>query len=99
MPGLLRVADRLAEFRRPGREQRDGLLDVALGGGGPDLESGRELGECLAFAQVGEDKQGVLARVQLPPGRPDCPAVAADEPGREGEGLARQRQRRTVKKA
>jgi hypothetical protein len=49
--------------------------------------------ERLALAQAGQDQQGLLAGVQLPPGRPGRPAVAADDPGGEGEGLAVQRQR------
>jgi hypothetical protein len=64
----------------------------------PTPNPGRELGERLAFPQVSQDQQGLLAGVQLPPARTDRLAVAADDPGREGEGLARQRQRGTVEK-
>src|SRR5215472_9980819 len=39
------------------------------------------------------------ARVQLSPVRPDLRPVAADDPGHIGQGLGRQRQRGTVKKA
>jgi hypothetical protein len=47
---------------------------------------------------VDEDQQGLLPGVQLPPQRPDRGPVPADDPGGEGEGLARQRQRGTVEK-
>ena len=60
------------------------------------IDAGGQMGECLAFAQVGQDQERLLARVQLPPGRPDRSPVAADDPGGEGEGLGRQRQRGTV---
>src|SRR5262249_52102149 len=59
-------------------------------------EPGGELGERLAFAQVDQDQEGLLPGVQLPPQRADRDPVAADDPGREGEGLRRQRQRGTV---
>jgi hypothetical protein len=95
--GSLRVPDRLAELRGAGREQRDGLVDVPPGRGRADPEPGRDLGERLALAQVDQHEQGLLARVQLPPDRPGRPAVPADDLGGEGEGLAGQRQRGTVK--
>jgi len=98
VPGLLGVPDRLAELGRPGGQQRDGLVHVPPGRGGPDPEPRRDLGERLALAQVDQDQQGLPAGVQRPPGRPDGGAVAADDPGHEGEGLARQRQRGTVEK-
>jgi hypothetical protein len=56
VPGLLRVPDRPAQLRRAGREQRDRLVHVPPGGGRADPESCRELGERLAFAQVGQDQ-------------------------------------------
>ena len=98
VPGLLRVPDRLAELRRPGREQGHGLFHVSPGRRGADREPGRELGERLAFAQVGQDQKRLLPGVQLPPARPDRDAVAADDAGHEGEGPGRQRQRGTVEK-
>ena len=81
MPGSLRVPEGLAQLRRPRREQLDGLLDVAPGRRGPDPGTRRELGERLAFAQLSQHEQRLLARVQLPPGRPDRPAVPSDDPG------------------
>ena len=62
VPGLLRVPDRLAQLRRPGGEQCHGLVHVPPGRRGPDPEPGRELGERLALAQVGQDQQGLLRR-------------------------------------
>jgi Transposase DDE domain len=94
VPGLLRVADRGAQLRGAGGQQGDGLGHVPPGGRGADAEPRGELGECLAFAQVGQDQQRLLAGVQLPPVRPDSCAVAADDPGHEGERLAGQRQQR-----
>jgi hypothetical protein len=73
-----------------------GPVRVPPGGRGADTEPGRQLGERLAFTQVGEDQEGLLARVQLAPERPDRGTVPADDPGREGEGLAGQRQRGTI---
>ena len=98
VPGLLRVADRRAQFRGAGREQGHGLLHVPPGRRGADPEPGREPGERLAFAQVGQDQERLLAGIELPPARPDRRPVAADDPGHEGEGLAGQRQRGTVEK-
>jgi hypothetical protein len=63
--------------------------DVSPGGGGADAESGGQLGECLALAQVGQRQQRLLSGGQLAPGRADLSAVAADDPGGVGEGLAR----------
>ena len=98
MPGLPRVPDRRAELRRPGRQQGDGLVHVPPRRRGPDLEPGRDLGERLSLAQVDQHEQGLPPGVQLPPGRADHGAVAADDAGHEGEGPGRQRQRGTVEK-
>jgi hypothetical protein len=68
------------------------------GRGGADPEPGREAGERLAFPQVDQDKEGLLGGVQLPPARADRGTVAADDPGHEGEGPGRQRQRGTVER-
>ena len=87
------VPDRLAELRRPGREQFDDLVHVPPRRGPADPEPGRQLVERLAFAQVGEHEQGLLPRVQLPPPRPDRLQVPADDPGRVVQGPGRQRQR------
>jgi hypothetical protein len=81
------VPDRLAELRRPGREELDDLIDVPPRRGPADPEPGGEIVERLPFAQVGEDEQGLLARVELPPPRPDRLQVPADDPGGEVEGL------------
>jgi hypothetical protein len=61
VPGFLRVADRLAELRGAGREQGDGLLDVPSGRGRADPEPGRQVGERLAFAEVSEHHERLLA--------------------------------------
>jgi hypothetical protein len=66
--------------------------------GRADPEPGREAGERLAFAQAGQDQEGLLLRVQLPPQRAERDPVAADDPGREVQGLTRQRQRGTAGK-
>ena len=91
-PGSRRAPDRCAQLRRPGRQQRDGLLHIPPGGGGPDREPRRELGERLAFAQVNQDEQGLLLRAQLPPGRAGRRPVAAYDAGHEGRSLQEQRQ-------
>jgi hypothetical protein len=91
-------AHHLAQLRRAGGEQRDGLVHIPPGGRGPNPEPGREVGERLALVQVRQDQQGLPGGVQLPPQRADRRAVAADDPGYIGEGLARQRQRGTVEK-
>jgi hypothetical protein len=96
VPGLLRVPHRLAERRGPGCEQGHGLPDVPPGRGPADPETGCQVRERLAFAQVGEHEQGLLPGVQLPPPRPDRLQVPPDDPGRVVEGLAGQRQRGTV---
>ena len=33
---------------------------------------GAQLGECLAFAQVGQGQEGLLGRDELAPGEPIC---------------------------
>src|SRR4029079_7609171 len=68
--------DRGAQLRRPGCEQLRRLVHVPPGRRDADREPGRELGERLAFAQVGQDEQGLLPGVQLPPARPDRLSVA-----------------------
>ena len=98
MPGVLGGGQCPAQLRGAGGQQGDGLGDVAPGGGGADAEPGGQLGERLAFAQVGQHQQGLPAGVELAPARPDLPAVAADDPGDVGEGLGRQRQRGRVEK-
>jgi hypothetical protein len=97
VPGLPRVPDGLAQLRGAGREQLHDLLHVPPGRGGADLEPGREIGERLALAQVGEHEEGLLPGTELPPQRADRGPVAADDPGHVVEGLGRQRQRGTVK--
>ena len=106
MPSMTRYARpafagrpwRLAQLRRPAGQQRCGLGDVPPGGGGADAESGRQLGERLAFAQVGQYQQGLLPGVELAPRRADQPAVTADDPSGVIQGLAGQRQRGRVEK-
>jgi hypothetical protein len=97
IPGPLRLPDRLAEFRRPGGEEGDGLGHVSPGRGHADPEPGRQPGERLAFAQVDQDQERLLPGVQLAPQRPDAGPMTADDPGHEVQGLAGQRQRGTVK--
>jgi hypothetical protein len=91
------VADCLAELRGAGGEQFHGLVDVAPRRGPADPEPGREVLECLAFAQVGEHKERLLPGVQLPPPGSDRLQVPADDPGSIVQGPDRQRQRGTVK--
>ena len=98
VPGPRRVPGRLAQPRRPCGEQRDRLLHVPPGSGRADPEPGREAGERLTFAQVDQDQEGLLPEVQLPSQRADQDPVAADDSGREVQGLTRQRQRSTVEK-
>jgi hypothetical protein len=43
--------------------------------------------ERLAFAQVSQDQEGLLAGVELPPRGPDLGPVAADDPGHAVQGL------------
>ena len=62
VPGLLRSAQCFAQLRGAGGQQGHGLGDIAPGGGGADAEPGGQLGECLAFAQVGQHQQGLPAR-------------------------------------
>jgi hypothetical protein len=93
----LRVPERLAQLGGAGGQQGDGLADVSPGCRGAHAEPGCQLGKCLALAQVGQDQEGLLARIQLPPQRADPDPVPADKPGHEGGGLAGQRQRSTVK--
>jgi len=104
VPGLGRVAQRLAQLGGSGGQQRHGLGDVPPGGGGggggggADAEAGRQFGERLAFAQVGQHQQRLPARGELAPGRADLPAVAADDPGAVDGGLARQWERGRAEK-
>ena len=97
VPGLLRGTHRLAKLRGAGGQQRDSLGHVPPGGRRAYPESGRDLRERLSFAQVDEHEQGLLPGIQLPPQGPDRGPVPADDPGDEGKGLARHRQRGTVK--
>ena len=97
-PGPVRVAERGAQLRGTGGEQFHRLVHVSPGRGPADAESGRQLGERLALAQVSQDEQGLLPGVQLPPPRPDGLQVAADDPRRVVEGLAGQRQPGTAEK-
>ena len=72
-----------AERGCEGGQELDRLGDVAVGGGGPDAESGGELGIGVPDAQVGEDKQGLSASAQpAPPGADRHGGVRAD--GRTG---------------
>jgi hypothetical protein len=71
MPGLPGRPQRITQPGGPGSQQRDGLLHIPPGSRGADREPGRKLRERLAFAQVSEHEQGLLAGVQPPPPRPD----------------------------
>jgi hypothetical protein len=42
--------------------------NLQLDGGGADAEPGRQLGERVSFAQVGQDQQSLPAGVELAPG-------------------------------
>jgi hypothetical protein len=61
-------------------QQGHRLSDISPGGGGADAEPGGQLGKHFAFAQVGQDEEGLLPGVELAPGRADLPTVAADDP-------------------
>jgi hypothetical protein len=61
------VPDRLPELRRLAREQSGDVVDVAPRCGSTDSEHGRQHRKRLAFAQVDEHKEGLLAGSQLPP--------------------------------
>lgn len=52
-----------------GGQDRDGLVDVPVGGCGPDAQPGDELGAGVAVAQVGEGEQGLPASAEAPPPR------------------------------
>jgi hypothetical protein len=91
------IPDRLAELRRAGGEQPEGLVHVPPGRGGPDVETRRGLRERLALLQVHEYQQRLPPGIGLPPHGPDRLPVAADDPRREVQRLLRQRQRGTVK--
>jgi hypothetical protein len=58
----------------------------------------QRMGERLALAQVHQDRESLLAGVQLPPQRPERDPVPTDETGGEGQGPARQRKRSTIEK-
>jgi hypothetical protein len=98
VPGLLRRRQRAAQLRGAGGQQGYGLARVPPGRGGAHREPGGQVRECLAFAQVNQDQQGLPAGVQLAPARADLRPVAANHPGHIGQGLGRQRQRSTVEK-
>jgi len=53
--------------------------------------------EVSAASQAAAQAAIITCSTDRTPVTTNCPAVAADEPGGEGEGLARQRQRGTVK--
>jgi len=63
---------------------------------GPDPGGGQVMDSAAASAAPSFGRQGLPARVQLAPARPDLAPVAADHPGHTGQGLGRQRQRGTV---
>jgi len=54
--------DRLGEGGGHGGEQVECLAQVAVDGGRADVESGREVGVGLTFAQVGQDAGPVSSR-------------------------------------
>ena len=66
MSGLLGLGQGLPQLWGPGGQQGHGLGDVSPGRGGADPEPGRQLGERLALAQVGQDQERLLPGVQLP---------------------------------
>jgi hypothetical protein len=67
VPLLLRLPHGLAQPRRAGCQQRNGLVRVSPGCGGTDSEPGGEIGERLTFAQVGKQQKCLPPGVQLPP--------------------------------
>jgi hypothetical protein len=49
----------MAQLRGAGGQQRHRPGEISPGGGGIDAEPGGQLGERLAFAQAGQDEQGL----------------------------------------
>lgn len=90
LPVPLCSTQRGLQFRGAGRQQRHRLLHIPPRGGGRDPETGRELRERLAFAQVDQHEQGLAAGVEPPPGRADALAVTADQLGEVFPGWTRQ---------
>ena len=81
MPGLPGGPQRLAQLRGPGSQQRRGLRDVPPGSGGTNAEPGRQLGEGLPFAQLGQHQQGLLPEVEPAPRRADLPPLSVSAAG------------------
>jgi hypothetical protein len=67
VPGFAGIAERLAQLRGPGGQQGHCLGDVPPGGSGADAEPGCQFRECVAFAQVSQDEQGLPTGVELAP--------------------------------
>lgn len=90
--------DRLGECRGEVGQEADGLGDVAVGGGDPDAEPGRELGVGVAAAQMGQNQEGLAFRCQAPPARADLPAVGGQLTGEVAQVRVGQTDRRRVDK-
>lgn len=69
-------------------QELDSLGDVAVGGGGADVEPGGELSVGLPVAQMGKRKQGLAAGGQTSPPGADHTAVLPQLLGEEAEGRA-----------
>lgn len=78
--------DGLGERGGEGGQEFDGLGDEAVGGGGADAETGRELHVRVAVSEVGESEQGLSARAQAPPSGPRSAAVFSQAGGEEAQG-------------
>lgn len=63
----------------------DGLPDVAVRGGQPDVEAGGQPGVGVAVAQVRQHQQRLLAGGQLASGAQPLP-VRLQQPGQKGQG-------------
>jgi hypothetical protein len=99
VPGAPGRRQRLLQFRRPGGQQGNGLLDIPPGSRGAYPEPGRQAGEGLAVAQVHQDQQCLVTRVQLAPARADRAAVAADHTSQVVQRRTRQRQKAAREKS
>jgi hypothetical protein len=81
MVAFTEAGEGLLQARRPGREDVQGLVDIAPGGGGRDAEASRELGERLVLAKVGQCEEILLEAAESSPWRVQFTPSGVDEPG------------------
>lgn len=75
-------AQRRRKLGRASWQQHHGFFGIAPCGRFRGSETGCELAERLGFAEVGQHRQRLAARVQQPPPRPDRPTTPTDDPRR-----------------